>query len=681
MSRIQYTQSPVWDLVEIIEKKKSNSVVRCLFCLNCDENGEEGTMNGGASRFAEHFMIRGRCSNLPDDEILRPLRLYVKAQEEVISSKRQRDNLDEITSANKERSFFSLTSSTSSVAAVSNPPNDSRLYKIFEGNLQTQTDDKLARGFVAAGIPSNILDNDYFRDGIKAVGQAGPSYKVPPRKFVYDTFLPKETARITEKMGAALKTDFALGVGVSMVSDGKSVHGHPMENFVLVTTQGTYFYDSTDCSAESKDEPFLTSLISEKIDDLEEKFGKGIVSQVILDSGGPNPNVLRNIATKYRHIFVARCAAHCMDLFMEDAGKLPFFSETLEDARLVVKFTMNHEIPSALYRKYASNALHIDAGTRFGTNFILADSLLKAKGPLLTAVNDGAFESFKTNFCRRGREKAENIERYLGIIQQRNFWMRVIYYFSKISFLFELFFSRLQLEQMLKYMWPAYLLLRDLDSAIVGTIGQVYHKGLQLQLHLETNEARIPSATANAVSRCWLLRWEMMSNIQQCTAFLLAPEHLDFDRSRDHPEIRRGFDAALLRIFPDNAESRLNATVELQRYLAREGIFHPERVEIRNAAKRMKGYEFWSHFGGIYPTLQIVAKKILSLAISISDSERNWKEFVHVHSQERNRLSVQRAKDLVFCYHNLRTIKVTSDIDTSWKIRLPVWYVDDPRGL
>lgn len=61
-----------------------------------------------------------------------------------------------------------------------------------------QTDDKLAIKFVTAGIPSNIMDHDYFRKNIKLVGSLVPPKKYRQEKFVHDIFLPKETARKIE---------------------------------------------------------------------------------------------------------------------------------------------------------------------------------------------------------------------------------------------------------------------------------------------------------------------------------------------------------------------------------------------------------------------------------------------------------------------------------------------------
>lgn len=61
------------------------------------------------------------------------------------------------------------------------------------------------------------------------------------------------------------------------------------------------------------------------------------------------------------------------------------------------------------------------------------------------------------------------------------------------------------------------------------------------------------------------------------------------------------------------------------------------------------------------PKLQRIAIRILSQVSSASASERNWSTYDFIHSKKRNRLTPNRAADLVYVFTNLRLMEnVTS---------------------
>ncbi len=54
------------------------------------------------------------------------------------------------------------------------------------------------------------------------------------------------------------------------------------------------------------------------------------------------------------------------------------------------------------------------------------------------------------------------------------------------------------------------------------------------------------------------------------------------------------------------------------------------------------------------PLLAKVAKRVTSMTSSAGACERNWTSYDFIHSKKRNKLSPQRANDLVFVFTNLR---------------------------
>jgi hypothetical protein len=63
---------------------------------------------------------------------------------------------------------------------------------------------------------------------------------------------------------------------------------------------------------------------------------------------------------------------------------------------------------------------------------------------------------------------------------------------------------------------------------------------------------------------------------------------------------------------------------------------------------------WWSMFGSDTPTLQRVAKRLLSQCVSSSGCERNWSTFAFIHTKLRNKLGYLKLHELVFVNYNLR---------------------------
>ena len=67
-------------------------------------------------------------------------------------------------------------------------------------------------------------------------------------------------------------------------------------------------------------------------------------------------------------------------------------------------------------------------------------------------------------------------------------------------------------------------------------------------------------------------------------------------------------------------------------------------------------------YGVAAPELQRVAVRVLSQVVSSSACERNWSHYDFIHDRKRNRLTADRAKDLVFVFSNGRLLHETSRV-------------------
>ena len=80
------------------------------------------------------------------------------------------------------------------------------------------------------------------------------------------------------------------------------------------------------------------------------------------------------------NLYQTPCAAHCIDLIFEDIGKRPSVIDVINNARKITNFIYNHGWLLAQMRNYCGGDIVRPGGTRFATNYIALNNLLKKKG-------------------------------------------------------------------------------------------------------------------------------------------------------------------------------------------------------------------------------------------------------------------------------------------------------------
>jgi hypothetical protein len=93
--------------------------------------------------------------------------------------------------------------------------------------------------------------------------------------------------------------------------------GRGVMNLVVHSAYGVCFLDSVDCSAVKKDGKYIFELVDRCI----EEIGVQNVVQVVTDNARPNEAASSLLKAKHPSIFWNGCAAHTIDLMLEDIGK------------------------------------------------------------------------------------------------------------------------------------------------------------------------------------------------------------------------------------------------------------------------------------------------------------------------------------------------------------------------
>ncbi|KAL6320235.1 hypothetical protein AAG906_005305 [Vitis piasezkii] len=133
-------------------------------------------------------------------------------------------------------------------------------------------------------------------------------------------------------------------------------------NFMVYSEGSTIFLKSVDASNNIKDNKYIYGLLKDVI----KEVGKQNVVQIVIDNGSA----------------FTLCATHCIDLMFEDIGKRTSVADVITKARKITNFIYNHSWLLAQMQKVCGGDIVRPGATRFATNYIALDSLLKKKANL-----------------------------------------------------------------------------------------------------------------------------------------------------------------------------------------------------------------------------------------------------------------------------------------------------------
>ena len=231
--------------------------------------------------------------------------------------------------------------------------------------------------------------------------------------------------------------------GCTIMSDGWT---GPMKlsiiNFMVYSKGSTIFLKSVDASDKIKDNKYIYSLLKDVI----KEVGETNVVQIVTDNGSAFVKAGKLLMKKY-NLYWTPCAAHCIDLMFEDIAKRATISELITNARKITNFIYNHGWLLAKVRKVCGGDIVRPGATRFATNYIALESLLKKRADLKKIFISDEWASHKLSRSTIGHDVEV-------LMFDHTYWEKV----SKLVSIYE----------------PLYTVLRIVDSEVVPTLPFVY---------------------------------------------------------------------------------------------------------------------------------------------------------------------------------------------------------------
>ncbi|XP_052303624.1 uncharacterized protein LOC18105520 [Populus trichocarpa] len=203
----------------------------------------------------------------------------------------------------------------------------------------------LAKWMFDACVPFNAVNSVYYQHAIDAVTAMGPGYKGPNLHAIRGYYLAKAVDEVK-----------------------------------IYVESYREIWKKTDVSKTAR---LLYQLFREVV----LYVGVENIVHMVTDNAANYVAAGRLLMEEFPSILWSPCAAHCMNLILQDIGKLQSVCCVVEHASSITKYIYNHCYPLYLMRKFTGGKEILrPAPTRFATNFIALQSILAHKDELRAMV-------------------------------------------------------------------------------------------------------------------------------------------------------------------------------------------------------------------------------------------------------------------------------------------------------
>ena len=415
-----------------------------------------------------------------------------------------------------------------------------------------------------------------------------PSYRPPSRHQIGGDLLNAVNEECQEIAKKALKDEL-----VTLSLDGwTNVNNEPIVCIACTTCKGDTFLISTvDTSGNSQTAEYLEKLVQEAVELNTLKYGFKVVA-FVTDNTGNVTKLRRNLrdSTIFETIFMYGCSTHILNLFAKDLNMPAVVSKIVE----VNKYFRNHKNPSAWLKEKGAKKLQLPSDVRWYSIVQTLTSYLEAWADLLNIV-DGHRD-----------EIPNDIKRHVSDINLKR-----------------------NVEDLAVNLRAIAIAIGVMESSKCNLAMAVstWH-----DLTAELNEVVPTNMQVNIAKR----KQQSLSSVHYL-CFLLHPRFVSMDILMQDAK-NMAFELAR-ELHPD-----MLATI--MQFKVQERPFNAHYFE---AASSISPAAWWKLIP-IDPDLSEIIRRIIACSPSTAPLERLFSSFGIIHTNVRNRLGVEKAGKLVFCF-------------------------------
>ncbi|XP_052176679.1 uncharacterized protein LOC127790982 [Diospyros lotus] len=432
-----------------IDVENNSRKVQCKFCSKI--------FSGGIFRFKHHLACTHKnvepCLKVPDDTRKEILVKNAKATEQkrmIINSiddsenENENNEIQQVTSKQKGKNTMDTFVTKGKWSSSATGSGQTTLNQMLKRELREDCCQQIARFFYACAIPFNCVKHPEFAKMLELVGKFGSGLKPPSYHDIRVKYLKKEVTHTMELL-EEYKTEWKK-IGCSIMSDGwTDKKRRSICNFLVNSPKGTVFLTSIDTSDFSK----IADKVCEMLDVIVEKVGEENVVQVVTDNAANYKAAGEMLMEKRKRLYWTPCAAHCIDLMLEDfEKKLRVHAITIRKARRISTYIYSRTLLISMLRQFTKRRdLITPAVTRFATAYLTLGCLSELKGALMTMFISNSWKSSRFVSQQDGRRVQQTV-------LDSRFWKNMIH--------------------CLKAALPLVKVLRLVDSDEKPTMGFIY---------------------------------------------------------------------------------------------------------------------------------------------------------------------------------------------------------------
>jgi hypothetical protein len=497
-----------------------------------------------------------------------------------------------------------------------------------------------ARQIFAHNLPLYLVESKIWRHMFKV---AFPKFKLPTREKLANELLDAVYAEVQEATQTAIRTQQF----VSIVTDGwANPNRESIVNYVVVAPgMKSLLWSTKATGAEAHDAENLKLRLQAVIDEIEDKT-KVTVAGVNTDNADA-PIKSWPLLEEERSIFGGGCAAHTLNLLMNDMLALAAIAAVVAKAMHVIRFVRDHHAMQYIFNELKDDDLeeHHDG--------------LSIPCPTCWYSTVNALESVLSNEKVLERlfvgTRKEDTERRYGKTPAQREGVRKVQALWVVDSNGMNFFTKL--KETVNLFEPIITALKVLESD-KAWVSDAYEQFKALLVHPaygkgNPQQTTLQKAFSKAIQKCW----NFVHTDGMRIGFLLDPR-MNVDEFVGTDKVDT-IDQALKFMTRDSKEhpgmlKQLGAEPgafldDLYKFLADKK--NPEVIK-RDQLRSVSPRNWWLHHGSKYPLVEGLAKYVFALPTSTGAAERVWSVLGNIHSKKKSNTAVDRAEKLAYIFTN-----------------------------